>query len=111
MWLTIVCTCSGEHDPIVIEFDTNGKPKGGVIQGNIDCWYSLFRWNCDHLRGQPEKKLLQYWNVRTRKFGTTNIGLERVQKALNEMGAYSHRPSTRCITSQTSVDDRDWPKT
>ena len=88
-WLTICCTCIGEHCPLVIRFNIHGNPKGGLIEGNVDCWYNLFRWSCDHLRTQPEKKLLQHWNVRGRKFGTKNVGIDTVRKALNDMGSYS----------------------
>ena len=90
-WLTITCTCNGQHAPLIICWTIKGLPKGGVIQGNIDCWYNQFRFATDHTKGEPTRRLLQHWNLRQRKFGRTNYAKTAVSQALQKFGEYSHR--------------------
>ena len=89
-WLTITCTCRGQHAPLVIRWTVKGLPKGGVIQGNVECWYNLFRFCTDHSKGEPASRLLQHWNLRERKFGKTNYAKKVISRALQTFGEYSH---------------------
>ena len=88
-WLTITCTCNGQHAPLVIRWTVKGLPKGGVIQGNVECWYNLFRFCTEHSKGEPASRLLQHWNMRERKFGRTNYAKKVISRALQTFGEYS----------------------
>ena len=85
--LCIVCLCEGGHSPIDIVWDRQGNAKmirsqALLIQGNIMCWYGLFEWLTDHLEGNRNAKLIQKWVKRDRKFGTSNIGVDKMTGCL-----------------------------
>ena len=58
--LVIVCTCSRDHVPLVVDFNQKGIPKS--TKGNASCWLGLFEFSTGHLAATPGKKLLQNWN-------------------------------------------------
>ena len=58
--LVIVCTCSRDHEQLVVEFNQRGQPK--ATEGNDSCWLGLFEFCASHLAEKPGKKLLQNWN-------------------------------------------------
>ena len=65
--LVIPCLCDKEHDPIDIEWDSEGNPVGAV-NGNVHCWYGLF----DYLTNLQDRtqKLIQNFNITERKFSS-----------------------------------------
>ena len=79
--LTVVCTCKGGHKKLVAELDQKGRPKQPNVIGNETCWYGNLVYLTEHLEN-PEKKLLQKYNVKQKKFGTKNVGKAAAQKSL-----------------------------
>jgi hypothetical protein len=75
--LVIVCLCEHDHEPLEVAFTQSGGPA--LVTGNTRCWFGLFEWLTAHLEKKPEAKLLQLWNVRKKKFGTTNMGTTRAR--------------------------------
>lgn len=70
--LVIICLCEYDHEELVVEVTQTGRPK--VVTGNLFCWYGLFCWITAHLADNPDKKLIQLWNTRLKRFGTVNMG-------------------------------------
>ena len=60
-----------------MKLDQKGNPKGPVL-GSSDCWYGAFRFLTDHLKPEPERKLLQRWNKKQRKFNTKDFSAEYI---------------------------------
>ena len=83
--LTIACLCKGDHEPLCIVMDQKGYPKE-PITGNESCWFGLFYYHVQHLldKGDLDSKLLQTYNYRKKKFGTTNVGTGAAKRALRE---------------------------
>ena len=59
--LVITCTCSRDHEPLIIDFNQRGQPKKET-KGNDSCWLGLFDFCTSYLAKTPGKKLLQNWN-------------------------------------------------
>ena len=68
--LVITCTCSQDHEPLLVEFNQRGMPK--KVSGNDACWYGLFVFCTSHLTATPGKKLLQNWNCKHKCWGSQN---------------------------------------
>ena len=67
---------------IKVDLDVDGMPKGDII-GNQLCWFgNLFYLTRDLT--DPNRKLLQRFNKRAKKFGKTNVSDKVAKKALHD---------------------------
>lgn len=49
-----------------------GGREAALIQGNLACWYGLFKWITSGLKDKKQK-LIQRWVKKKKKFGTQTI--------------------------------------
>jgi len=80
--LVIPCLCDKEHEPIDIEWDSEGNPVGAV-NGNINCWFGLFDYLTKDLHDQTQK-LIQNFNITERKFSSKqNRSDKKIKKTVS----------------------------
>ena len=80
--LVIPCLCDKEHDPIDIEWDSEGNPVGAV-NGNVHCWFGLFDYLTKDLHDQTQK-LIQNFNITERKFSSKqNRSDKKIKKTIS----------------------------
>ena len=67
---------------IVANVDISGFPKE-PIQGNELCWFGNFEFVTKDMQDE-NTKLLQNYNYRKKKYGTTNVGHRAATRAISE---------------------------